>query len=184
MFEKQWSQASDRLHQLSKDCSATNTDIPVFKVKTLNALVDYVLAEPAASPQPVHHKFVLIDEVAKTCASDPLPSVIDLVHIFRRALDTANIFDMWHLAFIEAFYCQFRLGERLSSGPSVDLIELIFKSLQNHSFSNENSNTEIQNKWQNFLSKRMFSTCTTDSNALNAEQTVLAMRSTFQQLYR
>ena len=188
LFEKQWPQLSDRLRQLFDDSSSNGNrnqiDIIAFKVNVLNALVAYVLAEPVASDQPVRRKFTLVDEIAKRCASDPLPSFPDLVHIFQRLLDAADIFDMWHLACIEAFYCEFRLGECLSSGPSIDLIESIFKSLQKHSFSNDKSNPEVRKKWQEFLSNRMFSTYTTDSNRLNVEPTMFVMQSAFQQLYR
>ena len=184
LFEKQWPQTSDRLHQLFDDSNKNQIDISVVKVNALNALVDYVLAEPVASDQPTRLKFALVDEVTKRCANDPLPPFSDLVRIFQRLLDGNDIFNMWYLACIEAFYCKFRLGERLSSEPSIDLIESIFKSLQNHSFSNDKSNPEVRKKWQEFLSNRLFSTYATDSNRLNVEPTMLAMRSTFQQLYR
>ena len=184
LFEKQWPKTFDQLRQLLDDCNKNKIDIPDFKVKALNALVDYVLAEAAASHQPVKFKLALVDVVTRICAEDPLPPFSDLVHIFLRVLDEADIFDMWHINCIEAFYCKFSLGKRLSSGPSVDLIESIFKSLEKHSFLNEKSNPEVQKKWQAFVSKQMFSTYTTDSNRLNIEQTMLVMRPDFQQLYR
>lgn len=184
LFEKQWPQVSDRLRQLFDDSKRNEIDILVFKVNALNALVDYVLTEPVASDQPIRHKFTLVDEVTRGCDGDPPPSLPDLIHTFQRLLDATDIFDTWHLACIEAFYSKFRLGERLLAEPSIDLIESIFKGLQKHSFSNDQSNPEARKKWQEFLSNQMFSTYTTNSNRLNVEQTMLFMRSAFQQLYR
>jgi hypothetical protein len=161
-----------------------NNDIQDCKVKTLDAVVDYVLAEPITSIKPSYAKQALVEKIVKACADDPLPSLAEIVRIVRRVFDLPDIFNEWHLVCIEAFHYKFQLYERLSSTKSVDLIESFFQNLQKHSFLNGQVDKDIQEKWEQYLSRRLFSPLTMDTNKLNYEELVFVMRPAFQQIFR
>ena len=184
LFENQWQITSVQLHTLFKQCKEKHTDIVNVKVTALDALIDYVLTESTNGSQPIDVKFTFIDFVVELFVDDPLPTLTDLVRIFRRILDANNIFNKWHLACIEAFHNKFRLGERLLSTQSIDLIELIFRSLQKHSFLNEQTDNQTQERWQQFLSRRMFSLFPDKANALNHEKLMLFIRTAYQELFK
>ncbi|CAF3075045.1 unnamed protein product [Rotaria sp. Silwood2] len=184
LFEKQWPNIYDRLRKMFNEYEEKHTDISNFKIKVLDALVDYALAELTNDSEPLYVKVVFIEHTVKLLVNDPLPSLTDLVRILRRILDTNNIFHKWHLACIKTFYYEFQFGKRLSSTKSIELIELIFQSFQKHSFLNEQVDKQTQEQWQNFLSRQMFSSLSMDNNVLNREETMLAMRSAYQQLFR
>ncbi|CAF3609971.1 unnamed protein product, partial [Rotaria sp. Silwood2] len=114
---------------------------------------------------------------------DPLPSLTDIARCFRRILDMNNIFNEWYLSCIEAFHYECQLFERLSSTKSIDSIESILQSLQKHPFVNDETNKDMEEKWQEYLSRRLFSPLTMDTNVLNGEETMFTMRSTFQQFF-
>ncbi|CAF1200313.1 unnamed protein product [Rotaria sp. Silwood1] len=183
-FDNQWSNIYDRLHKMFNEYQEKHTDISNFKVKVLDALVDYVLAESTYDCESFSVKVIFIENTVKLLVGDPLPSLTDLVRLLRRVLDTNNIFHKWHLHCIKTFHYQFRLCERLSSTKSIDLIESIFQGLQKHSFSNDQTDKKTQEKWKEFLSNIMFSSLSMDKNVLNHEETMLAMRPAYQQLFR
>jgi hypothetical protein len=174
-----WPNIFDKLHKLSISIPETNQ--PIFKVKSLDALVDYVLADTEEVAQ---IKTSFIEITIKKFTNDPLPSLDELVRIFCRVLEVPNTNNLLNLTFLQKFYYGFRLGEHLSSLPSVDLIDLILICLQKHEYLNENFNGQMQEKWCNFLSRGIFSPLSCDKNKLNYEQTMIKMRSNFQQLYR
>ena len=181
-FDRQWSETFDRLHKLSLDIK--HVDKAVWKASVLDALVDYIFVESELPSNPSQVKFSFVKVIIEKFVEDPIPSLADLVRIFRRVLVADNVFDLWHLAFLQAFYRQFRLGEHLSSTLSVDLIESILLSLEKHSFSNEEADEEIQEQWKDFFSSYMFPQLSYIKNKLNDEQTMVIMRPAFQQFFR
>ena len=183
-FDRQWSTIFSRINNLFIECEGKNIDIPSYKVKILNALVNYVVVEAKNPVKPVSTKFMLVERVVGLCASDPQPSLIDLVGVFRRVLDLPNIFTEWHLALIKAIHFEFRLCEQLIVNPSVNFIESILKSWEKHSFLNEKSDKESQSKWADFLGNHMFGWSMSVTNKLTTEETVSVMRPAFQQLFR
>jgi len=178
-LQNDWSNIFEKLHKLS--ISSPEIDQRIFKVKSLDALVDYVLADTEVV---VQLKETFLEITIQKFTNDPLPSLDELVRIFCRVLEVPNTNNLLNLTFLEKFYYGFRLGERLSSLPSVDLIDLILICLQKHEYLNENFNGQMQEKWCNFLSRGIFSPLNSDKNKLNYEQTMIKMRSHFQQLYR
>ena len=183
-FDREWSTILSRINDLFIECEEKNVDIPGYKIKALNALVDYVIAEAKNSVKPVSTKFILVDRVTDLCELDPQPSLVDVVRIFLRVLDLPNIFTEWHLALIKAIHFEFKLCEQLNVKPSVDLIESILKGLQNHSFLAGKSDEESESKWKDFLANHLFGWSMSLTNKLTTEETVSAMRPTFQQLFR
>ncbi|CAF4634898.1 unnamed protein product [Rotaria sp. Silwood1] len=183
-FQDQWPNTFDKIHELIDNCEQKNTNILVFKIKALDAIVDYILAEPITSEEPVYVKIALIKLILKFIINDPLPSLTDIARHFQRILDVNNIFNEWYLSCIEAFHYECQLFQGLSSTKSIDSIGSIFQSLQKHPFLNDQTNKDMEEKWQEYLSRRLFSPLTMDTNVLNREETMVAMRSTFQQFFR
>ncbi|CAF3843939.1 unnamed protein product [Rotaria sordida] len=183
-FQGQWPNIVDKLHELINNCEQKNTNILVVKIKTLDAIVVYILAESITSQTPVYAKIALIKLILEFIINDPLPSLTDIVRHFRRILDVNNIFNEWYLSCIEAFHYECQLFQRLLSTKSIDSIESIFQSLQKHPFLNDQTNKDIEEKWQQYLSRRLFSPLSMDTNVLNCEEIMFAMRSTFQQFFR
>jgi hypothetical protein len=178
-FGREWPSTFDKLHKLSIDIP--EIDQPTFKVKSLEALVDYVLADTEEIAQ---IKTTFLEITIKKFINDPLPSLDELVRIFCRVLELPNTNHLFNLIFLQKFYSLFRLGEHLSSLPSVDLIDSILICLKKHEFLDQNFDNQMQGKWSHFLSQTIFSSLICDKNKLNDEQTMNKMRSSFQQLYR
>jgi len=176
---KEWPVISEKLQKLS--INIPEVDQPNLKVKSLDALVDYVLAD---HEEVVQIKSTFLEVTMKKLAHDPLPSLDELVRIFCRILEISNTNNLFNLTFLQTFYSQFRLGERLSSLPSVDLIDTILIYLQKHEFLDKNFDDKIREKWSSFLSRAIFSSITSDKNKLNSEQTMIKMKTNFQKLYR
>lgn len=174
-LEKQWPEIFDKLQKLSRDISED------VKVKSLDALVDYVIAD---NEEFVQIKATFIEITIKKFIDDPLPSLNELVRIFCRILEISNADNLLQLTFLQQIYRQFRLAERLSKPLSIDLINQILISLQKHEFLNKNFNEKNLKKWSEFISQSMFSMISSDRNKLNYEETMNTMRSDFQQLYR
>jgi hypothetical protein len=178
-LNNQWPDVLDRLQKLS--INIPEMDQTSFKVKSLDALVDYVLADI----EPVEQiKKSFLEITIKKFMNDPLPSLDELVRIFCRVLELPDINKILNFLFLQTFYSSFRLGVRLSSDPSVDLIETIFQYLKKHDFYNRNFQDKMQENWTQFLSRNMFSSLSCDSNKLNNDETMTRMQSQFQQLYR
>ncbi|CAF0891470.1 unnamed protein product [Rotaria sordida] len=184
LFKDQWPNIYDQVRKMFNEYEEKHSDIINFKVKVLDVLVDYALAESTNDSEPIDVKIVFIEHTVKLLVDDPLPSLTDLVRILRRILDTNNIFHKWHLACIKTFYYKFKLGERLSSTKSIDLIESIFQSFQKHSFLNGETDKQTQEKWKEFLSRQMFSSLSMDTNVLSREETMLTMRPAYQQFFK
>jgi hypothetical protein len=178
-LNNQWPDISDRLRKFS--INTPDVDQPIFKVKSLDALVDYVLADTEEVEQ-IKRSF--IDITIKNLTQGPIPSLDELVRIFCRVLEITNTNNLLNYLFLQSLYSQFRLGERLSSGPSVDLIERIFQCLKKQDFYDRNFQDKMQENWKQFFSRNMFSAITSDANKLNYEQTMTRMQGQFQQLYR
>ncbi|CAF1253486.1 unnamed protein product [Rotaria sordida] len=183
-FETEWANIFSRLGQLFIQCETENVDIEIFKIKALDAVVDYILAEPNPTIKPIFTKFAFVEAVIKHCASDPLPSLSEIVRIVRRILDCEIIFNQWYLSSIEAFHFKFQLCLRLTSTQSYNLIESLLQSLKKHTFLNDQSDKTTEENWKQYLSRRIFSPLSCDSNKLNDETTMLAMRQIFQQIFR
>jgi hypothetical protein len=176
----QWPDVFDKLHKLSIGIS--ESDQPIVKVKALDALADYVLADNEEVAQ-IKSSFVEI--TMKKLTVDSLPELNALVRIFRRVLEIPNTNNLLHFTFLQKFYYHFRLGEHLSEMPSVDLIDSILTCLQKHEFFDQNfTNKNMQDNWTDFVSRSLFSSLSCDANKLSYEQTMTNMRSHFQQLYR
>jgi hypothetical protein len=178
-FEKQWPDTFDRLHKLSIDIPEVNQ--PVFKVKALDALVDYILADNEEVQQ---IKLTFIEITIKKLIGNPLPSLDELVRIFCRVLDVSNDNNLLNFTFLQKFYFKFDLGQRLVANTSVALINSIFISLEKHQFLDAQIDGKIQAEWKSFLSRGMFSPLSSDKNKVNCDETMINMRNSFQQLYR
>ncbi|CAF4802131.1 unnamed protein product [Rotaria sp. Silwood2] len=178
-FENQWPDIYDKLKKLLD--ANPKTDLVIVKVKSLDALVDYILAD---TEENIHTKIGFLEITITQCTDDPKPSLNELVRIFCRVLDISNTNNLFNLTFLEKFYYKARLGEELSKNLSVDLIDTIFNCLQKHEFLDKNLNTETQQTWEHFLSRGVFSPLSCDINKLNYEDTMPNMRSSFQHLYR
>lgn len=183
-FENQWPDTYDKLHQLFRESNQESDNILVIKKKALNTIVDYIQEEPIASVEPCYSKTIFIKLILNFIADEPQLSLAEVVQNFRRIFDVNNIFNQWHLSCIQTFSNEFRLFEKLSSTKSFDLIKSILESLQKHSFSNGRVNKETEEKWQQYLATQMFSTSHWNTNILNQEETMIAMRSEFQILFR
>ncbi len=179
-MNNQWPDIFQKLHKLSIDIP--NVDQPNFKVKCLDALVDYILVD---TEDIVQIKISFVEITMKKFIDDPLPSLDELVRIFCRILEISNTNKSLNLIFLRTFYYQFQLGKRLLSLPlSINLIEVIFNCLQKHDFFNKNFTDNMEEKWKEFLSRTIFSPLSCDTNKLNYEETMPYIRSQFQQLYR
>ncbi|CAF3164295.1 unnamed protein product [Rotaria sp. Silwood2] len=183
-FEKEWANIASRLDQLFRQCETENVDVEIFKVKALDAVVDYILAEPNPTVEQSCIKVIFVEAVIKHCASEPLPSLAEIVRIVRRILDCEMIFNQWYLSSIEAFHFKFQLCLCLTSTQSYNLIESLLQSLKKHTFLNDQSDKATEEKWQHYISRRIFSPLSCDSNKLNDETTMLAIRPIFQQIFR
>ncbi|CAF1064963.1 unnamed protein product [Adineta steineri] len=178
-FDNQWPDTFTKLHKLPDDIP--DIDQPTFKVKSLNALVDYVLEDNEAISGT---KSIFIDKTIQNLLKDPLPSLDELVQIFCRVLNIPNTNKLLQIKFLQKFYYQYRLGERLSKSPSVELIDSILGCLQKHELLNKESNDKVQDEWKQFLTRSMFSPLDMDTNKINHKETMIIMRSHFQHLYR
>lgn len=183
-FERQWSAIFDRLNYLFTEQEEKNVNIQEFKVKALDALIDYVLVESPTSVKSDDTKYRLIDHVASLCATDPAPSLSELVRILQRILQLPDIFNTWHLTIIETIHHKFELCTQISAEPSVDLIESILQSLQKHAFLNGKVDKETAYRWENFLAYNMFSSSMSITNKLNSEEAMISMRPTFQKFFQ
>ena len=183
-FEKRWSETYDQLNRLFNSLEEEDAGNETFKVKALDALVDYILAEPNLTLTQDHVKMIFVEKVVKHCAEEPSPSLTELVRLVRRILDRDNIFNQWYLSSIEAFHFKFELCKQLIATESFDLIQSFLESLQKHAFLNDQSDKSTEENWQQYLSQRMFSQLTSQSNKLNNETAMTAIRPTFQQILR
>ncbi|CAF4644317.1 unnamed protein product [Rotaria sp. Silwood2] len=122
-FENQWPKTFDELHKFINNYNESNINILSFKVKILDAAIDYVLSESIISEQPVYAKVVLVRIIIKFVGADQMPSFIDILRIFRRILDVNNIYNQWYLSVIELFHYELQLFKCLISTKSVDLIK-------------------------------------------------------------
>ena len=100
----------------------------------------------------------------KKFIDDPLPPLEDLVRIFCRVLELKDINNQLNFTFLRTFYYTFRIGGRLASGPSVNLIETVFQCLMKHEFNDQDFHGKMQESWCDFLSRGMFSPLTCDQN--------------------
>ena len=177
LFEKSWPSIFDRVNQLSTGIA--DVDQMAFKVNTLNALVDYVLAdhEPV-----IPFKITLLEMTMKKALDEPLPSLDELVRVFCRVLEVDDVNDEYNVLFLRKFYYQFSLGECLSALPSVNLIESIMACVQKHAFRKEDFKDAMQEKWKELLSRDLFSPITT-RNKFNNDETISKMRNQFQHFY-
>ncbi|CAF3691039.1 unnamed protein product [Rotaria socialis] len=178
-FEEQWPTLHTQLHELSVDRS--EIDSVIVKVKSLDALVDYILAD---TEKFLHVKLVLAENVIKHVIENPTPPFDELTRIFCRVLDVSNTNNLFNLSFLEKFLYVTRIGEELSKIPSVNLIDSIFNHLEKHEFSNQNFDDKMKQSWRQFLSEGLLSPLSMDVNKLNSEATMNNMRSSFQRLYR
>ncbi|CAM4932112.1 unnamed protein product [Rotaria socialis] len=184
LFENQWSKTLNQQIQFIDDLKKCNDDSLTLKLNSLNAIIDYVLNEQSTKVEPISYKYEFVEMIIKQCCGDPRPSLEFIVHNLLRILETNNIFDRWHLACIKTHYYEFRLGAWLLMEPSIDLIESIFRGLQIHSFLNDEVDQQVQVQWEEFLSEKIFSKFSDNSNRLNEEEAMFAIRSSFQQLFR
>ena len=185
LFDQQWSNVSDRLENVFFDDLHTNKNNPIgFKTKTLDCLVDYILAEPNPSEKKVYSKQLIVERILQVCADDSQPPLSEIVRVLRRIIDLPDIYNQWYLTCIQTFQYKFRLYEQLISSKSVDLIESILQSLEKHSFLNGQVDKQTEEHWTEYLSRRLFSPLTMDSNKLNREDLMLIMRPAFQKFFR
>ena len=183
-FEEQWSITFEQLRRHFDQFDEDDPELVKMKSRALDALVDYVQAEPNPSVKPISVKFIFVQLVAKHCAQDPVPSLAEVVRVACRILDSDAIYNAWHLAALEALHSTFRLCQRLTTAKSYDLIESFLRSLQRHAFLDDHADQGTQNSWQQYLSKHLFSGLCCDSNQLNDETTMIALRPLYQQIFR
>ena len=185
IFDKEWSITFHQIDHFFEESLKNSNDIISFKGKTIDAVVDYVLAEPITTTKPIYTKQLLVEKTLQLCAADdPFPSLGEIVRSLKRILDLPDIFNEWHLICIRAFHYKFQLCERLSSTKSTELVAAIFQSLKKHSFLNDQVSKDVEDKWQELLSRIIFSPLSMDSNKLNHEDLMLAMRPAFQEFFR
>lgn len=179
LFQTSWPEIFRQLHQLSVDIP--DAEQLAFKVNTLNALVDYILADK----EPVTNlKATFIETLLQKVSTEPLVPLEDLVRIFGRVLEVKDINDEYNVVFLRKFLYQFALGARLLELPSVNLIESILIYLQKHSFLDGDFKDKMQDKWKELLTRGIFSPITSDRNRLNNDQAITHMRSQFQHFYK
>lgn len=171
-LEEQWPDVYSALHEAT---------IPDDAKLVLNALLDYVLAEPSnASPSMIKETLVtlVIDLLHRSSA--PM-STNDLVDVFTRAIDASRD-DLWSLHFAKALYDKLRIGKQLSE-PSVktELVEQILQSVQKRTLIFD-AKREL-NAWQSFLTGSVFSAASTDATNINQPVIIEEMKGTFQQFY-
>ena len=185
IFEDQWSKTCDNLHKLSQHFEEENVDVPKAKVKVLDALIDFILAEPIDGEKPIQTKFIFVELIVKDCSRDEIPSVDELVRLVRRIIDQKTIFNRWFLHLIEQFHFKFRLCEKLRTSQKFDLIQLYLESYLKHDFVDEEAkDNDVVEHWKQYFYQRIFSPLSCDSNKLNDEETVAAIRPTFQRIFR
>ncbi|CAF4671529.1 unnamed protein product [Rotaria sp. Silwood1] len=178
-FENQWPDIFNKLNKLLNTNS--EIDLMIAKIKSLDALVDYILADTEVI---LYLKLTFLEIIIKQCIDDPKPSLNELVRIFCRILNILNTNNLFYLTFLQNFYFIFRLGEELTKNLSNDLIDIIFNCLQKHEFLDKNFDSKIHEAWEYFVTRGIFTPITMDKNKLNYEDTMIHMRSSFQQLYR
>ncbi|CAM4771267.1 unnamed protein product [Rotaria magnacalcarata] len=178
-FEEQWPTLHTQLHKLSIDSS--EVDSVIVKVKSLDALVDYILAD---TEEFLYVKLVMTEKVITYAIEDPIPPFDELTRIFCRVLNVSNTNNLFNLSFLEKFFYVTRIGEELSKISSAILIDSMFNHLEKHEFLNKNLDDKMKQSWQQFLSRGLFSSLSMDTNKLNSEATMNNMRSSFQRLYR
>lgn len=174
ILEQQWPDIYSHLEQ---------DPIPVDAKLVLNALVNYLLSEPINSSSSSNIKDELITKTINVMINKEVSIEInDLVNAFICILDSTK-FDSLYLLFLRTIYEKFEIGERLCSMPiETSLIEQILLSLQKNSFII--NATEINELWQTFLTKTIFSTSSDTKNILNTQDTMKIMRTSFQQFYK
>ena len=183
-FEEQWSAICSTMHRLPNYFEENQADAETSKVKVLDALVDFILAEPIAQQKPSSTKSIFVELLMKACADDPQPPLAELVRLVRRIIDQENIFNQWYWNSIEQFHFKFRFCEALRSAQSFDLIQLYLESYLKHSFFDDQASREVIAHWKQYFSRHLFSPLSCDSNKLNDEETMQALRTTLQQVFR
>jgi hypothetical protein len=175
----QWAVIFEKCHQLSIDIP--EADQPAFKIKCLNALTDYILAD---CEEVVQIKEIFLNSTMSKLVNGALPPLDELVSIFCRVLDIPDTNRLLNYQLMRSIYDQYKLGERLCNQDCVALIDRILLCLQKHAFSNEHMESKMQEHWQDFVSRDIFTSVDYHLNKLNKEQIMLRMRRSFQQLYR
>ena len=178
-LNNQWPTIFDRLNKLSRDIPENNASS--YKIKCIDALVDYVLADDEEFEQ---IKLSFIEQTLNKLPNDPSIPNGELVRIFCRLLDVQKTNKAINLKLVRKMYYFYRLGERLCNNGNIQLIDQIFHSLQKQDFSNNNLSKKMQEDWKEFVSRGLFSHLSSDGNKLNKSETMDAMRSSYQQLYR
>ncbi|CAF0913617.1 unnamed protein product [Adineta ricciae] len=178
-LNNQWPAIFDRLNKLSRDIPENNGSS--CKIKCLDALVDYVLADDEEFEE---IKSSFIQQTLNKLPNDHSIPNGELVRIFCRLLDAQKTNKTIHLKLIRKMYYFYRLGECLCNDGAVPLIDQIFYSLQKQDFSNNNLSEKMQEDWKEFVSRSLFSQLSCDGNKLNKSETMDTMRSSYQQLYR
>lgn len=178
-LENEWPALFTQIQKFS--FNGTENDLLVVKVKLLDALVDYVLADKEPMSQ---IKSTFLETIIESVLREQSPPLDELVRIFCRVFDVPNTNNLFNVAFIQAFFFKTRLGERLSKVPCVDLIDSILNSIEKHQFLDTDFDTKLFEKWEKLLTRGIFSPLTINTNKLNYEHMVTTMRSSFQRLYR
>ena len=179
-FDSQWPDTFTQLQRLSNNVS--EEDQPTFKVKVLDALADYILAD-TEEPSIVKGTFITVtlDNFTKAFPA----SLPELARIFSRVLKMSRVDQVLHVALLESIFNRCELGTQLSSPPSIDLLETIFSAVQQHSFLDSDfADKKVRERWEQFMARRLLSPLDSDKNKVNYPETMEQMRSSFQQLYR
>ena len=184
LFEHEWSNIFSRIHRFFEKCDENREQLNKEKLQVLNALIDYVLAEPNPEQSPINVKFFFVEKVVEKCAQEGLPPLRETMDIVHRILDRDNIANRWYLSVIEEFYFKFHLCQNLVSTESYDLIEKLLQSLMKHSFVDNQMDEKTADGWWRLCSQRFFSQISSDSNKLNFEHVMKAKRTVFQQIFR
>jgi len=178
-LDNSWSQIYDDLNR-QWGRTSDNQQLSV-KVKCLDALVDYILVDNQPQAQ---IKTILIEHVLRILSDESKPDLNILMRTFFRIFDVLNVNNLLHFTFIKKFYFNFRLGEQLSSIPSIDLIDKLLKSFENYQFLTKDFETNNETEWNDFIAGCIFSPLSSDRNKLTHENVMTQMQSQYQRFYR
>ncbi|CAF3128180.1 unnamed protein product [Rotaria socialis] len=123
------------------------------------------MAEPIISNEPIYSKKVFVKSILNFVVDEPQPSLTEIVHDIRRILDAHHVINQWYLFCLETIRSEFQLFAQLSSTKSYSLIKSIFKGLQKYSFVNDKVDKVTEEKWQEYLSRCVFSSSRLNTNA-------------------
>lgn len=154
------------------------------KIKTLNALLDYLKKEKERPTVTDSAKFQLIEIVINVCSSDPVPTLDQIVSVLLKVLKLENLSNLYYFSFLRNFYLKFLFCELLCSEMRFDLIESILKSLENHPFVDQDLNPTEKSEWTEFFTYSMFTESRSNTNKLTDQETMEKMKDPWKRFFQ